>query len=150
METAEYFACLNYGQIEILIPQFCIQESDYVGKNRLLSEEHHCHHVQSFLIDSFIENLFNIKPSAQLEKIRTHLEIHPDGTESHFEIRTGLIPKVIQIPWCEIKLLGEDLEGYMAPRGIVGLRFQDDIIQYVTDPEQLYSISRKNGADQNA
>ena len=130
MKASKWFACLPYGRIEILIPQFMIAESTYTvseGKSILAGKKG----LFEYNFDNFIGRIFSIE---NLGAPLTEMEIKG---KVPIVLRTSVVPIVQQIKLCEMKVSSSILGVSLRKKGIVACRFYDKKIQYLVDIEKI-------------
>ena len=133
MKTAEWFACLNYGNFDILIPQSSFMESTYslTPVRSQLAERFNCTEIN---LDQNIASIFNIETDG-LPVTEIALKSNPP-----IILRTSIVPTVIQIQVSSIKFFSNMYKYHLKKYGILAARFTDDRIQYLVNVTKLINI----------
>lgn len=128
MKANEWFVCLNYGRLELLIPQSDILESFYAPQGQMLSWEKH---AKSFSLDSFVEKVFGIKTEgAETSRMLAK-------SEEVLVAKTGRTPKVLQMDYESFHLSKGVLGSALIKKGFLAIRFEEKKIQYMVDINAL-------------
>ena len=133
MKTAEWFACLNYGRFDILIPQSSLMESTYslTEIHSQLAQKLNCEEIN---LDSRVSSIFKIESSL------------PPVTEIALKsqppliLRTSIVPTVMQIPLSSIKFFSALYKSHLKKYGILAARFNEDKIQYLVSVSKLVNF----------
>ncbi|MBO7637367.1 MAG: hypothetical protein J6S91_00160 [Treponema sp.] len=136
MKTAEWFACLDYGRFDILIPQSAFSESTYslTPVHSQLAERFRCREVN---LDQTIASFFNVDASA-IPVTEIALKSQPPVI-----LRTSIVPTVMQIQLSSIKFFSNLYKRHLKKNGILAARFADDRIQYLVDISRLIVLGGK-------
>lgn len=133
MKTTEWFACLNYGRFDILIPQSSFTESTYslTPLRSQLAERFNCMEIN---LDKNISSIFNIEKDG-LPVTEIALKSNPPVI-----LRTSIVPTVIQIQLSSIKFFSNLYKHHLKKFGILAARFTDDRIQYLVNVSKLINF----------
>ena len=126
-----WFACLDYGNIEFLIPHDKIQESSYSSqkdeKDFLFSE---C--VKKIIAPSLIQT--------ETSNFFTRFTLNSKNPNS---LCTDVVPRLEEINKNDFHPLNKILADSLNKKGIISLRFTETKIQYLLDIELLEEAWKK-------
>ena len=133
MKTAEWFACLNYGRFDILIPQSSFTESTYslTPSQSQLAMRFNCKEIN---LDRNISSIFKIEKN---EPPVTEIALK---SSPPLILRTSIVPTVKQIQLSDIKFFSFLYKDHLKKYGILAARFADDKIQYLVNISRLISL----------
>ena len=122
----DWFVCLDYNSIELLIPQKIVK--DYVSKNFSTAELRTCN------IDAAVQKIIpeNIISGTSESKILIQTDdFYLAVTHAHIEIK--------QIPLTEFSMLNGFLKQTLSKKGIIAFRFDEKKLQLLIDTDRLSS-----------
>ena len=126
-----WFACLDYGNIEFLIPHDKIQESSYSSqkdeKDFLFSER-----VKKIIAPSLIQT--------ETSNFFTRFTLNSKNSNS---LCTDVVPRLEEINKNDFHPLNKILADSLNKKGIISLRFTETKIQYLLDIELLEEAWKK-------
>ena len=130
MQTSKWFACLNYGHFDILIPQLSLLESTYslTPVHSQLAAKMNCSEIN---LDKIIASIFKVE-----EKGEPVTEIALKS-QPVVILRTSIVPTVIQIPLSSIKFFSYLYREHLKKYGILAARFSEGRIQYLVNISKL-------------
>ena len=132
MKGNEWFACISYGALDILIPQSDILESFYAPSEEPLSWEKH---AEVFSIDRCVENLFGIRtdsvPTSRMLVKSNEVLV----------ARTGRTPQVIQMDFSTFHICKGVVGKKLFSKGLLAIRFEGNRIQYLVNINALSEAS---------
>ncbi|MCH5295070.1 MAG: hypothetical protein J1F14_04125 [Treponema sp.] len=134
MNANEWFACLGYRTVDILIPQDNIFESVYCAPSSIGGAQDFC---EVFHIDDFISNVFGEKFTGP-EVARLIIK-----GEQPLAVKSRIVPDVIQIDFDTFTISKGIMGKKLFSIGILASRFEDNRVQYLLDINQIHSKWRQ-------
>lgn len=130
MKKIEWFAILQFGDIDLLISQKDVAEGGYSG-NIQEAFDSAGENGQLFFLDDFVRDRFGFFTD---EKIVTALQIKADFP---LFLVTSVVPKVESIPLEEFGVLKGAIGKWLLSCGFTAFRFVENRAQYLVDINKI-------------
>ena len=122
MKTAEWFACLDFGTFDILLPQGQVRSGSYVCSLKNLS------------LDRALAKLFGKKTACFPRRAHTLLSLEGGS------LATGVPLSLLQLEESSFASESPFLSQHLGRLGITAIRFTDKKVQYVLNAPQFIKL----------